>query len=178
MLVVKSVVFWALGCNKCLKKFSSSSFGVTDYSGYNRNAWTHRTGQKHREDCRKLLKETTKSGVRKCESSLGVRYSVLLSLPYFDPVRYTVVDVMHNMYLGTGKHMFKQWLSSDLLTKDNLTAIDKMIKSFIVPNYIGRLPINVSSNYGGYTASQWQSWITLYSPIVLKNILPIEHYRC
>ena len=167
-----------LGCNKCLKKFSSSSFGVMDYSGYNRDTWVLRTGQKHREDCRKLLKKTTKSGLRKCESNLGVRYSVLLSLPYFDPVRYTVVDIMHNMYLGTGKHVFKQWLSSNLLTKDNLTDIDKMIKSFIVPNYIGRLPINISSNYGGYTASQWQSWITLYSPVVLKNLLPTEHYRC
>ena len=156
----------------------SPSFGVTDYSGYNRDAWTLRTGQQHREDCRTVLKETTKTGVSKCESRLGVRYSVLLSLPYFDPVRYTVVDIMHNMYLGTGKNVFRQWVSSDLLTKDNLTAIDGIIKRFIVPNYIGRLPINISSNYGGYTASQWKSWITLYSPVVLKNILPTEHYQC
>jgi len=167
-----------LGCNKCLKKFTSTSFGVTDFSGYNRETWTYRTGQMHREDCRKLLKETTKSGLRKSESSLGVPYSVLLSLPYFDAVRYTVVDIIHNLFLGTGKHMFKQWVSSNLLTKDHLTTIENTVKGFTVPNYIGRLPINISSNYGGYTASQWQSWIILYLPVVLKGILPNEHYQC
>ena len=79
------------------------------------------------------------------------------------------------MYLGTEKNVFKLWVSSDLLTKNDLTTIDEIIKSFILPNYNGRLPINISSNYGGYAASQWQSWITLYSPIALKNILPAEH---
>lgn len=160
------------------KKFNSTSFGITDYSGYDRGTWIVRTGQKHREDCRKLLKETNKSGLKKSESRLGVRYSVLLSLPYFDAVRYTVVDIMHNLFLGTGKHVFKQWVSLNLLARDHLIAIENMINSFTVPNYIGRLPINISSNYGGYTASQWQSWITVYSPVVLKGILPNEHYRC
>lgn len=132
----------------------------------------------HREDCRKLLKENSKSSLRKAESKLGVRYSVLLSLPYFDPVRFTVVDIMHNLFLGTGKHMFKQWVSLNLLTKDDLNEIEKTIRLVSVPNYVGRLPINISSNYGGYTAAQWQSWITLYSPIVLKGTLPDQHYRC
>ena len=28
-----------------------------------------------------------------------IRYYVLLSLPYFDPVRFTVIDTLHNLYL-------------------------------------------------------------------------------
>ncbi|KAI0644445.1 hypothetical protein C8Q79DRAFT_876656, partial [Trametes meyenii] len=32
--------------------------------------------------------------------SSGVRYSVLLELPYWRPTRYGVIDTMHNLFLG------------------------------------------------------------------------------
>ena len=35
----------------------------------------------------------------------GVRYSALLRLPYLDPVRFHVVDPMHNLLLGTSKQV-------------------------------------------------------------------------
>lgn len=37
---------------------------------------------------------------------------------------------------------------------------------------------NISSNYGGFKAAQWRSWITIYSPVVFKNVLLDEHLRC
>lgn len=40
----------------------------------------------------------------------GLQYSVLLDLPYLDPVSYCVVGPMHNLFLGTGKHMMEVWL--------------------------------------------------------------------
>ena len=40
----------------------------------------------------------------------GLQYSVLLDLPYLDPVRYCVVGPMHNLFPGTGKHMMEVWL--------------------------------------------------------------------
>ena len=100
------------------------------------------------------------------ESKNGVRFSVLLSLPYFDPVRFTAIDTMHNLYLGTGKHAFKVWISENVLTKDNLAEIDRKVRLFQVPNGVGRLPTNVSSNYGGFKAEQWRTWITVYSPVL------------
>lgn len=48
------------------------------------------------------------------ESKAGLRYSILLSLPYFNPVRFTVIDPMHNLYLGTGKHAFEVWMEKGL----------------------------------------------------------------
>ena len=93
--------------------------------------------------------------MRKKESEFGVRYSVLLSLPYFDPVRYTVVDIMHNIFLGTGKHVFKLWIKSGNLDSHKLDEIDNKANKLKVPNSIGRLPINIASNYGGFQAAQW-----------------------
>ena len=168
----------ALGCNKCFKKFNVRSVGDVDYSGFDRENWQLRTMTDHHRRCEELQNETTKSGMRKAESWLGVRYSVLLRLPYVDAIRYTVVDVMHNLFLGTGKNTFKLWLSKDYICKEQLEEIERRIRAFNVPSSIGRLPINISSNHGGFTASQWQSWIILYSPVVLKGILPINHYQC
>lgn len=74
-----------------------------DYTGYNREEWTLRDCNLHLQHCQQILTETTKTNIRKKE--FGVRYSVLLSLPYFNPVRYTVVAVMHNLFLGTGKRV-------------------------------------------------------------------------
>lgn len=53
-----------------------------------------------------------------------------------------------------------------------------LIKLFHVPSGIGRLPFNISSGYGGFTANQWSNWITVYSPVLLKGILPDAHLRC
>ena len=129
----------------------------------------------HRCNVEQVAKETTQTGISAAESRYGVRYSVLLALPYFSAVRFTVVDVMHNLFLGTAKRMFQLWVSNDLLNKNKLAVLEKRISAFHVPSYVGRLPAQISSNYGGFTAKQW---ILVYSPIVLKGLLPTEHLGC
>lgn len=64
------------------------------------------------------------------------------------------------------------------LNDEALLKIETQAKKFIVPYDIGRLPPNISSGYGGFTANQWCNWITIYSPVLLKEILPTEHLRC
>ena len=73
--------------------------------------------------------------------------------------------------------MFKVWIKQKLLS-DEALLIENRAKHFVVPYDIGRLPSNVSSGYGGFTANQWSNWITIFSPIVLNGILPGEHLRC
>lgn len=166
------------GCTKCMKPFKTCAPGQTNYSGYDRNNWLLRSAEKHRCDVRETLLQSTKMKQHNKESELGCRYSVLLQLNYFDPVRYTVVDIMNNLYLGTGKYLFKLWLSLKLLGQNELETIDKAFRLFVVPNSIGRLPTNIESNYRGFKAAQWRSWITIFSPVVLKSVLPAEHLRC
>lgn len=168
----------SLACNKCLKKFSVAFGSPINYSGFDRSNWVLRTGSVHRQQCEEIFKKTTKTGMRKVESKYGLHYSVLLGLPYFDPVRFTAIDTMHNLYLGTGKHSFKVWINKGLLTEVSLSEIDQRAKLIQVPSGIGRLPTNISSNYGGFKADQWRTWITIYSPVLLKGILPNEHLQC
>ena len=129
--------FAKLACNKCLKEFAQH-----DYSGFNRQNWQQRTNDTHREHCREALKETTKAAIQKTESKYGIRYSVLLVLPYFDPIKFTVIDPMHNLFLGTGKHVFKVWVELECLTTTSLSDIEGKLKSFRCPQDIGRIPTN------------------------------------
>lgn len=162
-----------LGCNKCYKEFSQDADDL-----FNRDSWRKRTATEHRAHCDIIKSETTMTGIKTAEAKYGVRPCALLSIPYFDPIRFLAIDIMHNLYLGTAKHMFTSWINLGLLSNKNLLDMDAVSKKYVVPSSVGRLPINMKSNYLGFTASQWSSWITIYSPVLLKNILPDEHYRC
>ena len=168
----------SLGCNKCYKKFNVQFGEPTNYGGFDRENWIPRTTEKHRQDVSKIASEVTKSKIEAAQSKFGVRYSVLLELPYFNPVQFTVIDIMHNIFLGTGKHMYQVWNDNNLLCKADIAKVECRLKMFCVPTDCGRVPCNIASSYGGFTAEQWKNWITIYSPVVLKGLLPTEHLRC
>ena len=46
---------------------------------------------------------STKAALNAIERETGVRYTILLELPYFDPARMCIIDPMHNLFLGTAK---------------------------------------------------------------------------
>ena len=94
----------ALGCNKCLKKFDMKFRQPTDFSGFNRDTWTIRSHEHYLDSVKKTQNEVTKTGRKAAESELGVWYSVLLALPYFDPIKFVAIDAMQNLFLGTRKH--------------------------------------------------------------------------
>lgn len=96
-------------------------------------------------------------------------------MPYYDPIMFVAIDTMHNLFLGTAKKMFKLWVETGILTPQNMVEIEDKVICFKVPPDVGRIPHRISSNYGGFTASQWRNWIT---PVVLKGILPQHHFGC
>ena len=118
------------------------------------------------------------SSLQRLESKYGVRYSVILDLPYFNPVRFTVVDPMHNLLLGTAKHAFSLWVKKDILSTSDLNLIQERSEKIHFPCDVGRIPLKIGSGFAGFTADQWRVWTTVLSPIVLKGILPDEDLRC
>ena len=56
------------------------------------------------------------------EAEYGVRYSMLIDLPLFEPIRFPVIDIMHNMLLGTPKHVVKLWIEAAI--NSSKTAVD------------------------------------------------------
>lgn len=94
------------GCSRCGKSFEET-IGQMDYSGFDRDSWSPRSAAEHRQVCQRLLSCRTKKDKHDIESNTGYYYSVLLKLPYFDSTRMLIVDPMHNMFLGTAKHVLK-----------------------------------------------------------------------
>ena len=163
-----------LGCSRCYCKFSTGKFGVQDYSGFDRCNWQLRSNDQHRKDVQDINKCTTKTKRQEMESLRGCRYSSLLELPYFDPVKMLTIDPMHNLYIGTAKYMFKLWLKLNLLSNDAVTIINARLATFSTSG-ISHLPRIDNSKY---TAEQWMLWTNYYSLVCLHGLLQFQHIEC
>ena len=165
------------GCTRCYQEFSLG-FGARDYSNFDRSSWKLRTREQHRSDVNRILKCPNKTQKSKMESECGCRSSVLLDLPYFDPVRMLLLDPMHNLFLGTAKHMvYDIWIGQGFLSKSALDKIEVRLHNIVVPTGLGRLPVSVA--IGRFlTAEQWKNWTLYYSIYSLHDLLPVQHLEC
>lgn len=166
-----------LGCSRCAKVFPGS-FGEKDMSGFDRVQWPPRDIQKHKDVCKKLKECNTLAGIQKIETETGIEYSVLVELDYFDPIRFTIIDPMHNLFLGTAKTVMKIWMKNGLIKEENFELLQARVDSMMVPSDIGRIPRKILSSFGSFTAEQWKNWVVVYSMFALRGILPQADYVC
>lgn len=168
-------------CSKCFKEFPTEAFGEkADYGGFDRELWVPRSLEDHKKYARKHRNSKTRTEQKKFEREHGCRYSVLLELPYFDPIRMCIVDPMHNLLLGTAKHMLSVWKELNLFTSEQFELIQNKVDSFHTPADVGRIPTKISTGHGfsGFSAEQWRNWTLLYSLFSLKDILHHSHFNC
>ncbi len=165
------------GCPKCNKEFKTGGFGQpTDYSGF--EPCRGRNPVEHRQHIEEILQQPTQELRNAKESLYGARYSELLRLPYFDCIRFTIVDPMHNLFLGTAKRMIEIWLEHSILTQADLEHVQNRVDASKVPSNLGRLPFKIAKSFSGFTAEQWKTWVIVFSPFALFGQLPDAHYRC
>ena len=119
-------------CSKCFKSFPGSVKTGRDFSGFDRKQWPRRCNDLHRRYAHMVRKPVTKTTHEKLATRYGCYFSGLLELEYFNAVRFTVIDPMHNLFLGTAKRMFKLWVEKDLLTKSKLKLLEERINKLDV----------------------------------------------
>ena len=51
------------------------------------------------------------------------------------------IDPMHNLLLGTAKHVMETWKKLSVIDNKTLVAIQHKVDSFICPPNIGRIPL-------------------------------------
>ena len=161
------------GCSKCTRYFPGSMTSKIDFSGFDSPS-PPRTNHKHRGEAQEILNQTS-AGDQALEQKYGSRYSELMLLPYFDCVRFHIIDPMHNLFTGTAKHLMKNiWLNGDnpLLKKNDLSIIQEKLDKIKAPSDIGRIPRKIFNSYGGFTADKWKTFTTLFSIYALYDILP------
>ena len=96
---------------------------------------------------KEVLAQTTQEARNAKESLYGVQYSELHRLPYFDCVRFTVVDHMHNLFLGTAKHVVEVWLEMLILSASDLERVQVKVDSSSVPSDLGRIPTKIAKMF-------------------------------
>ena len=97
------------GCSKCKKAFEGGFSDKRNYSGF--DTCEKRTNAEHRKEAQETLNQKTMKDKQSIESKYETRYTELMRLPYFDCVRFTVADPMHNLFTGSAKHIMQNvWL--------------------------------------------------------------------
>lgn len=79
---------------------------------------------------------------------------------------------MHNLFLGTSKKMLTVWKDQGLISESGFHKLQEQMDEIIPPATVGRLPLKISSQFLGFTAEQWMLWTVMYSPLLLRDILP------
>ena len=103
------------------------------------------------------------------EREHGCRHSVLIELPYYDIIRFSVIDSMHNLLLGTAKRMMSVWISTGVIEKSKFTYIQEKVDVFVTPTDISRIPSKITSGFSSFTAEQWRNWTLIYLLCSLKE---------
>ena len=164
-----------------MKSFSSPSrsFGdKADYSGFDSHLWPRRSADDHRKYGMEWKHARTLADRDKIEREYGIRFTELLRLPYFDTARFSVVDPLHNILLGTPKRMITIWKDKGYLSKAQLEAVQQQCDKFVIPSDIGRILHKISSGFASFTGDQWKNWTLIYSLVALRGILPHDDYNC
>lgn len=161
------------GCSKCNKLFPGNVSTSLDFSGF--EACPKRSNNEHRKEAQEVQAQTSATDRNRLEQKYGTRFTELMRLPYFDCVRFHIIDPMHNLFTGTAKHVLKNiWMEADkpLLDKNSLLKIQEKVDKIPVPADVGRTPKKIRNSYGGFTADQWKSFTILFSVYALHGILP------
>lgn len=161
-----------MGCSKCRYWFTSCDWGL-DYSRYERQEWEPRILQddiSNAHDQRKHCWDATNQDA--VISEHGVWYSVLINLPYLHVVCHHIIDPMHNLMLGTAKHVTEVWKNKFIKSLETVEECALCIKS---PYDVGQLP---SIWISGFTADQWLNWTLVFSVVTLKGIIPTLDLQC
>ncbi|KAJ7017492.1 hypothetical protein C8F04DRAFT_1215036 [Mycena alexandri] len=113
----------------------------------------------------------------------GVHWTEFARLTYFDLVKWTVVDPMHNLLLGVAKtQWYGQWIKTKTLRPNTekfereLDFIHKFMQTYESPLWAGHLPLRVGEPAGGsLTADEYKFAVTgpwaIIMPIVWERFL-------
>jgi Transposase family tnp2 len=166
-----------VSCHRCEKK-SNYENGQHNFAGIiddMNEGLEDRNSVQHREDAIGWRRCNSKAARDRFVQQTSVRWSELLRLPYFDPIRFIIVDPMHCLFLGIAKWIVKRiWIDEGILTPNVLKEIQKKMNQFQVPSDLGRISrkVDCGEGFSHFTADQWRNFFTIYATVALWDHLP------
>src|SRR2546421_7114023 len=99
----------------------------------NMNDWfISKNLNQHRQDAVGWRRYNSKASRERFVKQSGVRWSKLLRLSYFDPIRFITIDPMHCLFLGITKWIVKRiWIDQEKLTTSILNESTEKDESIL-----------------------------------------------
>lgn len=167
-------------CSRCTKYFPhDNTLGKIIYAGFD-NAHPPRKQADHAAAGLRWSRADTLSKRNDIEKSTGSRFTELNRLPYFDCIRFIIIDPMHNLFLGTAKHVMKNiWMKEDnnVIDRQKFQYIHDVVQSVLVPS-VGRIPRKIMTGFSNFSADQWKNWTLLFSLVALNGVIPTNDLEC
>ncbi|GET54135.1 hypothetical protein GLOIN_2v1788017 [Rhizophagus irregularis DAOM 181602=DAOM 197198] len=114
-----------------------------------------------REKAREWKKCATEESRKAHVSQYHVRWSEVYQLPYFNSVRFCVVDPMHCLFLGVAKWIvMKLWIDEGILNNEKLKIMQERADLIKFPSDLGRHPVRIATGDGfsNFTADMWKTF--------------------
>ena len=170
------------GCSKCTKIFETNpDNGAMCYGGDFNTVSAPRKEDDHCAQAFLGQQQVSNAAKQRVESLSGSRFTSLMHLEYFDCIRFHIIDAMHNLFLGTAKHVMKNiWLNEDspIIPKNRHTILQSKVDKCAFPSSLGRIPHKIASGFSSFTAGKWKIWTMTLSMYVLEGELEQTHLNC
>ncbi|KAF8511920.1 hypothetical protein JB92DRAFT_2724598, partial [Gautieria morchelliformis] len=119
-------------------------------------------------------------------SKYGTRWFEFARLKYFDPIRMTVIDPMHNLLIGVLKnHWYSIWIQGKALraktqkNKRELDLVHELLNSFEMPSFVGRPARQVGEPAGGsLSADTYKGLGCVFLPALVSTFSHISYPSC
>ncbi|OAD66829.1 hypothetical protein PHYBLDRAFT_174852 [Phycomyces blakesleeanus NRRL 1555(-)] len=92
-------------------------------------------------------------------------------------LRGTIIDPMHNLFLGTPKRMMDRWVDKKTIGAKEFAAMEKIAETMVLPTDYTKLISKIGKGFPYMKADDWKSWVLVYSPVLLHGVLPFEMYN-
>ncbi len=167
------------GCFKCHKEFKSQKTkpkgtdgkegSVMIASGFEQ--CESRTREEHIEFQKEYNKLTRISEMDKFQSQTGYRCTELLRLPYFDTVRFSIIDTLHNVFLGTGKLLIRKLTKRQLFNKKVLDKMTNDMTAMEGPSNVSSFRHKIKHGFADMTGFEWKAFWCVYAKVLLVPLL-------
>lgn len=178
------------GCNMCrFEAEREDGLGASGRMSYlSRNfQFDARSNAEVRDQAMEWKNARNKTQAKEIATKNGVRYTELLRLPYYDPVRMCAVDTMHDLLLGLVHKEVSMILNTDKNPSNqpftpsvaNKEKIRERIKSIEMPSDCGRLPTTImeKNTFDGLTAQQWLNFALVYARPCFYGLISVRAYE-
>lgn len=118
---------------------------ISEIENLDFTTWEPRNTEQHRLDAAVWHSADPAQRIKLVKTGHPARYSALLRLPYWDPIKFTLIDTMHNLFLGLfQRHCRNVWgMNASLNDGDGDSRGTGVIPSVPSPQdmHVGRLAL-------------------------------------